>query len=120
MTAPISHSRSAHGWVAISGQVGQVDRVVVPGGIEAETTQALHNLAAELSRHGLTLADVVKATVFLTSMDDYDAMNAVWANHFAEPRPARSAVQVVALPLGAHVEVEAWATKLSDQATVTS
>lgn len=108
MKAPISTTRSANGWLAVSGQVGQVDHVVVDGGIVAESRQALENLAAVLDAHGLRRSDVVKATVFLTTMDDYDAFNAEWAEFFDEPRPARSAVAVSALPLGARVEIEAW------------
>lgn len=108
MLAPISAARRANGWLAISGQVGQIDHVVVPGGIAAEAPQALANLGSVLAANGLTPADVVKATVFLTSLDDYAEMNRHWAEFFDDPRPARSAVAVSALPLGACVEIEAW------------
>ena len=77
---------------------------------EPELRQALANLAEVLGAGGRgTLADVVKTTVFLVDMADFAAMNEVWTEVFAEHRPARSAVAVAALPLGARVEVEAWA-----------
>jgi 2-iminobutanoate/2-iminopropanoate deaminase len=67
------------------------------------------NLRGVLAAEGATLADVVKATVFLVDMDDFALMNQIWVEEFADDRPARSAVAVAALPLGARVEVEAWA-----------
>jgi 2-iminobutanoate/2-iminopropanoate deaminase len=75
----------------------------------AELRQALANLAEVLARQGATLDQVVKTTVFLVDMADYRAVNEVWIETFAEHRPTRSAVAVAALPLGARVEVEAWA-----------
>lgn len=101
-------------WVVTSGQVGVAPGAdgapsLVEGGTVAELRQALANLAEVLGRQGATLADVVKTTVFLVDMADYSAVNEVWTEVFAEHRPTRSAVAVVALPLGARVEVEAWA-----------
>jgi 2-iminobutanoate/2-iminopropanoate deaminase len=66
-----------------------------------------------LAREGANLTDVVKTTVFLTDMADFDAMNATYVESFADPRPARSAVAVLGLPRGALVEIEAWALQLS-------
>ena len=95
----------------LSGQVGldPSTRALVPGGLEAETTRALDNLKAVLEAAGATLGQVVKTTVFLTDMQDFQAMNAIYARAFGEARPARSTVQVAALPLGARVEIEAIA-----------
>ena len=101
-------------WVVTSGQLGVVPGPdgapqLVEGGTYAEIRQALANLTSVLARGGATLADVVKATVFLVDMADFDIVGEAWVEAFAEPRPARSAVGVAALPRGARVEVEAWA-----------
>jgi 2-iminobutanoate/2-iminopropanoate deaminase len=111
---PYSPVLRAGEWVVSSGQVGLVtgaDGVpaLAEGGVVAELGQALANLADVLGREGATLAQVVKATVFLVDMADYAAMNEVWTEVFGDHRPTRSAVAVAALPLGARVEVEAWA-----------
>jgi 2-iminobutanoate/2-iminopropanoate deaminase len=99
----------AGSWLVCSGQVGLAEGGLVEGGVTAQLRQALANLAALLAGEGASLADVVKATVFLTDMADYQAMNEVYVEAFGDHRPARSAVAVAALPLGALVEVEAWA-----------
>lgn len=96
-------------WLVVSGQVGLVDGALVTGGLAGEMRQALANLAALLDGHGASLADVVKTTVFLRHMSDYTPMNDEYAAAFGQNRPARSAVGVAELPLGALVEVEAWA-----------
>lgn len=95
-------------WLVCSGQIGLLDGELVDG-LEAQVRQAFANLRGLLEGEGATLADVVKTTVFLTDMDDYAAMNAAYIDEFGEHRPARSAVAVAALPLGAVVELEAWA-----------
>jgi 2-iminobutanoate/2-iminopropanoate deaminase len=82
---------------------------LVEGGIEAQTARALDNLTALLAAGGLTLDDVVKTTVFLVSMDDFPAMNEVYARYFDEDPPARSTIGVAALPKGARFEIEAIA-----------
>jgi 2-iminobutanoate/2-iminopropanoate deaminase len=90
---------------------------MVPGGIEAQTTRVCENLKAVLSAAGLTFAHVVKTTVFLKSMADFAAMNAIYAQYFAPPGtipPARSTVQVAALPKDALVEIECIATDASE------
>ena len=82
---------------------------LVPGGIEAQTTRVCENLEAVLAAAGLTFAHVVKTTVFLESMADFAAMNAIYAQYFAPPGtvpPARSTVQVAALPKDSLVEIE--------------
>jgi 2-iminobutanoate/2-iminopropanoate deaminase len=93
----------------VSGQLGLVDGALVPGGVTAQVAQALANLAALLAAEGAGLADVVKTTVFLTDISDYAAMNDAYIEAFGDHRPARAAVAVAGLPLGAAVEIEAWA-----------
>ena len=90
---------------------------MVPGGIEAQTTRVCENLQAVLAAAGLTFAHVVKTTVFLKTMADFAAMNAIYAQYFAPPGtipPARSTVQVAALPKDALVEIECIATDASE------
>lgn len=94
-----------------SGQVGIADGALVAGGLRAELTQAMANLAAVLASAGATLDDVIKTTVFLTDMADYAVMNEVYTAALGDHRPARSAVAVAALPVGACVEVEAIALR---------
>jgi 2-iminobutanoate/2-iminopropanoate deaminase len=98
-------------WLVVSGQVGAVEGKLVTGGVVAELRQALANLTALLEGAGASLADVVKTTVFLRHIDDYIPVNDAYASVFGDHRPARSAVAVAGLPLGALVEVEAWAFK---------
>ena len=97
-------------WLVVSGQVGIVDGQLVSGGLEAELRQAIANLAGLLAGEGASLADVTKTTVFLRHLGgDYTKMNEVYIELFGDHRPARSAIGVAELPLGALVEVEAWA-----------
>ena len=96
-------------WLVVSGQLGLADGKLVDGGTAAQARQALANLAAVLDGEGASLSDVVKTTVFLRHMDDYDAMNEVYAVAFGDHRPARSAIAVAGLPRGGLVEIEAWA-----------
>lgn len=79
---------------------------LVEGGIAAQTARVLSNLEAILRGAGATLGDVVKTTVFLADMKDFAAMNEVYAARFGAHRPARSTVQVAALPAGARIEIE--------------
>jgi 2-iminobutanoate/2-iminopropanoate deaminase len=113
---PYAPVRRVGDWVIASGQVGlsgdqSRGPSVVAGGTVAELRQALQNLAEVLAIEGATLPDVVKTTLFLVDMDDFVAVNEVWLEFFDDPerRPTRSAVAVAALPVGARVEVEAWA-----------
>ncbi|HEY9555735.1 MAG TPA: RidA family protein [Acidimicrobiales bacterium] len=97
-------------WLIVSGQVGIIDGKLVPGGVDGELRQAVANLEALLEGAGASLTDVVKTTVFLRHLgSDYPKMNEVYVELFGDHRPARSAVGVADLPLGALVEVEAWA-----------
>lgn len=95
-------------WLISSGQIGIADGALAEG-LEGQLRQALANLAGLLEGEGATLSDVTKTTVFLTSMDDYAEMNAIYTELFGDHRPARSAVAVAALPLGALIEIEASA-----------
>ena len=106
---PYSQAIMVDRFVYTAGQVGLDPRTgkLVEGGLEAETRQALANLAAIFAAAGGGLDRVVKTTVFLADMRDFPAMNAIYADAFGEHRPARSTVQAAALPLGARVEIEA-------------
>lgn len=84
---------------------------IVSADVAAQTERVCENLKAVLSVNGMMLADVVKTTVFLTSMDDFAAMNGVYARYFSEPFPARSTIAVAGLPRGAKVEIEATAVR---------
>lgn len=92
----------------VSGQIGLGPSGLVEGGMAAELRQAMANLRGLVEAAGASLDDVVKTTVFLVDMADYAAMNEIYCEEFGDHRPARSAVAVAALPLGASVEVEAW------------
>jgi 2-iminobutanoate/2-iminopropanoate deaminase len=96
-------------WLVVSGQVALRDGALIDADARAQTTQALSNLRGLLEGAGAGLDQVVKTTVFLADMADYAAMNEAYIEAFGDHRPARSAVAVAALPLGAQVEVEAWA-----------
>jgi 2-iminobutanoate/2-iminopropanoate deaminase len=111
---PYAPVRRAGAFLVTSGQLGTTEGddgrpALVAGGTAAQARQALANLAGVLAGEGARLDDVVKATVFLTDMGDFAAMNEAWGEAFGAHRPARSAVGVAALPLGAAVEIEAWA-----------
>jgi 2-iminobutanoate/2-iminopropanoate deaminase len=106
---PYTPVMRAGGWLVVSGQVGIVDGQLVTGGMQAELRQAVANMAALLEAEGASLRDVVKTTVFLRHIDDYARMNEAYTAAFGDHRPARSAVAVAGLPLGALVEVEGWA-----------
>jgi 2-iminobutanoate/2-iminopropanoate deaminase len=99
-------------WLICSGQLGVSGGQLVDG-VAAQVTQALANAETLLQSQGASLADVVKTTVFLTDMADFAVMNAAYLTAFGDHRPARSAVAVVALPLGAAVEIEVWALAIS-------
>jgi len=107
---PYSASRAAAGLIFVSGQLGVLDNEIVPGGIGTEARQALHNLKLCLAEHGLGPADVVKTTVLLADLADRIEFDTIYAEFFAEPRPARTCYAAGALPYGARVEVEAIAS----------
>ena len=99
---------SAGDFLIVSGQVGLSPEGLVPGGLGPELRQAMSNLRGHIERAGASMDQVVKTTVFLIEMDDYAEMNDIYCECFGDHRPARSAVAVAALPIGARVEVEAW------------
>ena len=105
---PYSQAIQVGNLVYTSGQIpiDPATGVFVEGGIREQTRQSLLNVKAILEEAGLTMSDVVKTTVFLADMNDFADMNAVYAEFFAEPYPARSAVAVKMLPKGALVEIE--------------
>lgn len=104
---------SGTGLVFVSGQlpIDPVTGAFPQGGVKEQTRQSLLNAGAILSSAGLSLADVVKTTVFLADMADFADMNEVYASFFTAPFPARSAVAVKTLPKGALVEIECIAAK---------
>jgi 2-iminobutanoate/2-iminopropanoate deaminase len=108
---PYSQAVKAGGFVFTAGQVGldPATGKLVGGGVEAETKRVMANLAAVLEAAGSGLDRVVKTTIFLADIADFQAVNAVYAAALGDHRPARSTVQAGALPLGARVEIEAVA-----------
>jgi 2-iminobutanoate/2-iminopropanoate deaminase len=108
---PYSVGVKAGPFVYTAGQLGldPATNNLVAGGVEAETRQALLNLQAILEAAGTSLNDVVKTTVFLKDMNDFQKMNGIYGEFFKSDAPARSAVQVAALPRGGAVEIEAVA-----------
>lgn len=106
---PYTPALRAGEWLCVSGQIGLGPDGLADGGVAGQLRQALSNLGALLAEHGATASQVAKTTVFLVDMGDYATMNEVYCDYFGDHRPARSAVAVAALPLGALVEVEAWA-----------
>lgn len=113
---PYSQAIENHGMVFCSGQIGLDPRsgALVSGGIEAETRRALENLRAVLAEAGLGFGDIVKTTIFLADLADFDVVNRVYGEHLSAPYPARSTVQAAALPRRARVEIEAVAMKRSE------
>lgn len=108
MTAPYVPARRAGDWLVLSGQIG-LGRDGLAEGFEGQLRQTLANLDELLAANGARPDQVTKTTVFLADMDDYAALNEIYTGYFGEPRPARTCVAVAGLPLGALVEVEAWA-----------
>ncbi|MFM8382155.1 MAG: Rid family hydrolase [Actinomycetota bacterium] len=98
-------------WVIVSGQLGIDNGALVPGGVSAQTTQAVKNLKERLKEAGVTINDVAKTLCFLTDMDTFATFNAAYVESFGGARPARSTIGVAALPFGGAVEIEAWAYK---------
>jgi len=111
--APYSPFRAFGDLVAFAGQVGLRDGRLVPGGFLPELQQCLENLDRLLAEAGVKRSDIVKTTVFLADIADWPALNPPWIEFFADPRPARTAIAVSALPFGGRVEIEAWAVRRS-------
>jgi 2-iminobutanoate/2-iminopropanoate deaminase len=97
-------------WLIVSGQVGARDGVLADG-VPAQTAQAIENLSAQLATMGAALADIKKTLCFLIDMEEFATFNEAYIAGFGDSRPARSTVAVAALPMGAQVEIEAWAYK---------
>jgi 2-iminobutanoate/2-iminopropanoate deaminase len=108
---PYSPFVRAGDFIIVSGQGGIRDGAIVDGGVTAQTTQTIANVAARLADAGAALTDVVKTLCFLTDMGTFAEFNEAYAAAFGDHRPARSTVEVSALPGGMAVEVEAWAWK---------
>jgi len=109
---PYCHAKLAGGTLYTSGQLGLIPATgELAQGVEAQAAQALDNLSAVLQAAGMNCADVVKTTVFLSDINDFAAINAIYAKYFSGQAPARSCVQVAALPKGALFEIEAVAVK---------
>jgi len=109
---PYSPAVAATGFVFTSGQIGvDADGSVVGDGAAEQAVAAMDNLRALVLNTGLSMADVVKTTIFLTDIADFAVVNEVYASYFQPPYPARSTVQVAALPKGVKVEVEAIAMR---------
>jgi 2-iminobutanoate/2-iminopropanoate deaminase len=108
---PYSHAVKAGNLLYTSGQLGMdpVSGVLVEGGVEAEARQALVNLGYILNAAGCNYENVIKTLVFLKDINDFARVNAIYGEFFKENPPARSAVQVAALPKGAAIEIEAVA-----------
>ena len=106
---PYSPVVRAGDFIIVSGQGGMRDGAIVDGGVAEQTVQTMTNLAARLAEVGAELSDIVKTTCFLTDMGEFATFNDAYAEALGEHRPARSTVEVSALPGGMQVEVEAWA-----------
>jgi 2-iminobutanoate/2-iminopropanoate deaminase len=111
VAGPYSPAVRAGDWLVLAGQVGldPASGRIVDGGAEAQARQVLKNIVAVLRDCGASLNDVAKTTVFVTDISQFAVVNAAYADAFGAHRPARSTVQVAALPGGAEVEIEVWA-----------
>lgn len=110
---PYSQGTSAARFAFVSGQlpVDPATEQVVPGGIGQQTAQCIRNIEAVLAELDLTLAEVAKTTVYLTDLDNFDAMNEVYAERFLRPGPARSCIEVRRLPRDVNVMIDAIACR---------
>jgi 2-iminobutanoate/2-iminopropanoate deaminase len=107
---PYSPAVRAGEWIVLSGQLGLDPKTgALVSGVEAQARQALVNIAAILGDCGASLGDVAKSLVFVTDLSQFATVNAVYGEAFGSHKPARSTVQVAALPAGAEVEIEVWA-----------
>jgi 2-iminobutanoate/2-iminopropanoate deaminase len=109
---PYSQVIEAAGFLFLAGQVPlNPQGIMNEGDIKEQTRQVLNNLKAVLEAAGATMNDVVKTTIFLADLQDFETVNGIYAEYFQEPFPARSTVQVSKLPKGARLEVDAIATR---------
>lgn len=106
---PYSQGILAGQFLFVSGQlpINPADGKMIDGDIAERARQVFHNISAITQSAGGSIADVVKITLFLTDMGDFQQVNEVYSQHFKSPYPARSAIQVSALPLGSNIEAEA-------------
>jgi len=112
-TRPFSPAVRVGNMLYLSGQIGtsaDANGGLVGGGIEAETRQTMENIRAVLERSGSSIDRVVKCTVMMADMREWDRMNVVYTSFFPKNKPARSAFGANGLALGARVEIECWAT----------
>lgn len=109
---PYCHAVQAGNFVFISGQIGlDPESQELVEGIEAQTKQVLENLTEVLKAAGLDMSDVIKTTVFLDDVNDFAVVNGIYETYFGDSKPARSCVEVAALPKGALIEIEVIAVK---------
>jgi 2-iminobutanoate/2-iminopropanoate deaminase len=103
---PYSQGMIAGDFMYVSGQLPMADGKIVEGGIEEQTRQSLTNAMAIIAEAGVDYKNVVKTTVFLKDMNEFAAMNGVYAEFFTDHKPARAAVEVARLPLDVKVEIQ--------------
>lgn len=110
---PYSQAIAAGDMLFCAGQIplDPATGELIEGDITAQATRVLENVKGVLAANGMTFADVVKSTVFMVDLAEFAAMNAVYAKYFSEPFPARSTIQVAALPKGSRVEIEVTAVR---------
>lgn len=106
---PYSAATASNSLVEVSGQIGLRDGKLMKG-FEAQARQTLQNLKDVLTKAGASMKNVMKVRIYLTDMDDYRTMNEIYKEFFPSPAPARVAIAVSALPLGALIEIECTAT----------
>jgi len=110
VAGPYSPAVRAGDWLVLAGQVGlEPAGGALVEGVSAQARQVLTNIRAILADCGAAMTDVAKTTVFVTDIAEFATVNAIYAEAFGDHRPARSTVQVAALPGGAQVEIEVWA-----------
>lgn len=109
--APYSGAVEANGLVFLAGQIHLIDGQLQGGTIEQKFEIAVNNAQRILANVGLTLDDVVKVQLFLTDLSQLPAINKIYANYFKHPLPARTAIGVTALPLGADIEIDIIAAR---------
>lgn len=111
VAGPYSPAVRAGDWLVLAGQVGldPASGKMVEGGVEAQARRVLANIEVVLADCGASITDVAKTTVFVTDIGDFATVNAAYAEAFGDHKPARSTVEVAALPAGALVEIEVWA-----------
>jgi len=110
---PYSQAVEQSGIIFCSGQIGldPASGIIVEGGIEFETRRALQNLGEVLAAAGVDFIDVIRTTIFMVDLGEFEIVNRIYGEHFEPPYPARSTVQVAALPRKARIEIDAIAMK---------